>query len=49
MPGRENTALFERCRETLTGEDLSPLANWGSDTEDLDIGDVLDAQGWGLA
>ncbi len=48
LPGRENTALFERGHEALTEEDLGPLARWRSDTEDLDIADILDAQGWGL-
>ena len=48
LPGRDNTALFDRCRDALKEEDLGPLASWHSDTEDLDIFDILDAQGWGL-
>jgi hypothetical protein len=31
-----------------TVEDLGPLDSWHSDTEDLGIFDILDAQGWGL-
>jgi len=48
LPGRDNTALFDRCRDALKEKDLGPLASWHSDTEDLDIFDILDAQGWGL-
>ena len=48
LPGRDNTALFDLCRDALKEEDLGPLASWHSDTEDLDIFDILDAQGWGL-
>lgn len=42
-------ALFDRCRDALKEEDLGPLDSWHSDTEDLDIFDILDTQGWGLA
>ncbi|MGB5737613.1 MAG: RES family NAD+ phosphorylase [Thiohalocapsa sp.] len=50
LPGSGiNTALFDRCRGALTEEDLGPLDSWRSDTEDLDLFDILDAQGWGLA
>jgi len=48
LPGRDNTALLDRCRDALKEEDLGPLASWHSDTEDLDIFDILDTQGWGL-
>jgi hypothetical protein len=48
LPGRDNTALFDRCRNALAEEDLGPLDSWYSDTEDLGIFDILDAQGWGL-
>jgi hypothetical protein len=48
LPGRDNTALFDRCRDALTVEDLGPLESWHSDTEDLDIAEILGAQGWGL-
>lgn len=48
LPGRDNTALFDLCRDVLKEEDLGPLASWHSDTEDLDIFDILDTQGWGL-
>ena len=40
--------MFDRCRDALAEEDLGPLDAWHSDTEDLDIFDILDAQGWGL-
>lgn len=49
LPGEGiNTALFDRCRDALTEEDLGALDIWHSDTEDLDIFDILDTQGWGL-
>jgi len=48
LPGGENTALFHRCRDALAEEDLGPLASWRSDAGDLDIADILEAQGWGL-
>ena len=48
LPGQDNTALFDRCRDALTEENLGPLATWRSDTGNLDIWDILDAQGWGL-
>ena len=48
LPGQDNTALFERCRDALSEEDLGPLLDWRSDTGEQDIWDILDAQGWGL-
>ena len=48
LPGEDNTALFDRCRNALAEEDLEPLDSWYSDTDNLDTFDILDAQGWGL-
>jgi hypothetical protein len=41
LPGRDNTALFDRCRRALTEGDRGPLDSWHSDTEGMDIFDIL--------
>lgn len=48
FPGGENIALFERCRDAFAEADLGPTATWRSDAGDLDIAEILEAEGWGL-
>jgi hypothetical protein len=48
LPGADNAALFDRCRDALAEQDLGALDRWQSDTGNRDNFDILDDQGWGL-
>ncbi|WP_058558081.1 RES family NAD+ phosphorylase [Thiohalocapsa sp. ML1] len=48
LPGQENAALFERCGTALQEQALGTLADWRSEGGELEMLEILDAQGWGL-
>jgi hypothetical protein len=48
LPDHVNTALFDRCRGSLTEQDLGTLRRWRCAETGRTIFDILDEQGWGL-